>query len=137
MEFDFDILNRAGGVHQAADALSRVPTMKADRNAVEDDLPIQCMIETEADEIIIEPEPHAYNELEGKDIYANFPSSNKDKMPTMSGFITVQTSDPVCRQLAKPVGEPGTHYEINDNSMLVRKEIMDGALHKLVSVGPE
>lgn len=40
MEFDFGIVNRAGIKHQAADALSRLPTNCSDRTILASDTPV-------------------------------------------------------------------------------------------------
>lgn len=54
-------------------------------------------------------------------------------MPTISKFISAQTNDPVCRQLAHAVTPP-TQYDIDNNGILVQKMITDGALQKVASV---
>lgn len=40
LEFDYDIVHRAGVNHQAADALSRLPSDRTDKTLLEDDLPL-------------------------------------------------------------------------------------------------
>lgn len=79
MSYVFHIIHLAGTVHQAADALLRIPNTQSDGNPLEDDSPIQCIIKTEADDFVTEPEFDAYYELEDEGIYDICPSAKRKR----------------------------------------------------------
>lgn len=130
-------MHRAGVKHQAADALSRLPTTGADTTTLEDDLPLMAVQKMDSGASAV----HFIDAQEGDatpavTIIANAPKALTkhvdDKPSSIQEFLMEQAQDPYCKIAAKSVGLPNSEYRIDQHGLLVRRSMIGGSIQTAV-----
>ena len=110
LEFDFEVQYRPGIVHQAADALSRLPTDAEDTDPVEDDIPTLAVESTCA----LTPTPSRRDQLAQQ---ANMSPITREE------FVDEQERDEMCQEFRRTGGR---QFDFDPSGILVRISPLDG-----------
>lgn len=136
MEFELDIVHRPGVKHQAVDALSRLFTVGEDTTPLEDSFPCLAVRGAKwSDEtkwsyiecwdshggLVGDPEVMALVEEE------------KDILPiTTEELFKKQSTGPSCKESLAKVGDSTSLFNVNRDTVLVRRAPLDDAFQKLL-----
>lgn len=116
-EFDSDVIHRAGVIHQAADALPRLPTGGTDKTTLENERPIAYINIVQNHE---DDQPSHVLEDFSSTIMHLIPDQKPLEAHTLTDFIKAQGEDAFCQQAAKQIGERGTEFSLNKHGIIIR-----------------
>ena len=156
-DFEYDIVHRAGVKHQAADALSRLPTNGTDQHPLDDGIPTLAIGDSETfdpydwaegvlsveEEVLAGVEDIALDAclihggeqppLPGiPDVLALDEHSTPPGEVTMSALREAQANDRYCKHIRASLDIPGTPFGVTHQDILVRRSPLDGSLQKVV-----
>lgn len=83
-------------------------------------------------ETMKEPKGHFVPFLSEFCLLAGITDNEKAEIPTLSKFITAQSTDSGCRTASMPVGKPITLFRIDSDGVLVRVFSLGGASQRVV-----
>lgn len=129
LEFHIDAVHRAGVRHQAADALSRVPSDGTNKTQLEDDLPVM-VIRVENHDLHLSP-LHMSEDISSTLKRFNV-DQNKLQVPTLKKSIEARGKNTLRHQAAKQIGQSGSEFSLNKDIIIIGLALMDGALKKFV-----
>ena len=137
LEYDFDVVHRAGIKHQAPDALSRLDTDAFDAQPLQDDLPVFSIDVTQPLE---DPDlyptadpPRDQLDVIETTVLAITPVKDIDKRAiSIEELLAAQKQDKSCQRYAHTVGCPGSQFTFDHAGILTRISKIDGALQKVL-----
>lgn len=129
MDFEFDIVHGAGTVHQAAAALSRLPTTYGCVEPITDDILLKCIVHYDNEPFLVDPVVDAYSELEEGELFKGLRVIPEDvESLSIAKLVEAQKASFLCGRPTTAVGELGTQFDIDENVILVRRAAIDGSL---------
>ena len=130
-EFSFEVVHRPGRVHQAADALSRLPTTDVDTEPIDDDLPTVPPHYDDVPTVLLcadtSDEYDQTFELPAADgpVNAIVPA---DVSPiTHEEMIREQANDPVCQRYVALSNTTNSVFSLDEHGTLIRTSSLDGS----------
>lgn len=82
LEFEFENIHRAGIVHQAVGALSRLPTTSACEESINDDMPVHCIVNFENYPFLADPDADPNFELKENELFGILPAPEDVELPS-------------------------------------------------------
>lgn len=131
--FSLEDVLRVGMNHQAADALSRLPTGRADTVPLEHDLRVLA-IKTPSNAYTIiyflYTTSNVHNLLDAMYVPFDTPNSTVGTlaMLTSAKFLRDLAKDAYCRAMTSQGEQPNTKFYVDHNEPLVRQSTIDGAI---------
>lgn len=121
MEYKFDLVHRDGVQQQGADELSRLQKNRTDDAYINDEIPVM---------IVAKRAQKRLNKAQDNtpDI-AHF-GTNEPQFPTVSEFMSVQSTDPYCDSIQPNVETSGLSINDDKNGLLVRQSPIDSSCKK-------
>ena len=136
--FEYDIVHRPGVKHQAADALSRLPTTGTDQTDLDDEIPTVAAVlkgpmvhqdEPEWEIIPFDSQPLSASTVQHK----NHDQQDLDDKPiTTDEMMAEQREDPTCLKYASLADNHKSHFSLTSNGLLVRHSPRDNAVQMVV-----
>lgn len=124
MEYNFDIVNRAGVKHQAADALSRLLTKGTDNSDIYEEIPIMA---------VATPALKRLSNVQDSTPEQTFSETNEPQLPALDELRSAQGADAYCENIRQTVRIPRSSLNSDKNGLLVRHKSTDGSLQKVVT----
>ena len=128
-EYEFDVVHRAGVKHQAADALSRLPTDGEDKAPLDDEIPV--LVIQHDDEQTVSTVVCVHEQYETTDGPA---IELPDGALTLDALIRAQKTDTFCKRIADTVDTPGSAFNYDRDGVLVRRSALDGSVQRVIPV---
>lgn len=126
-EFGFDVVHRAGVIHHATDALSRLHVANEVHTLLEDVLPLLFIDAKHDDTIII-----FFNDNSNKTIPLNVQNKEPiDTSPTEVELIVKQECDHYWEAVTLNVGQSGSELYIDPQRPFVQKSIGEESIQNL------
>lgn len=120
MKFEFDMLHSAGITHQAADALTRLPTAHWCTEPIDEDIRTQWLAYYDNDPCLVDPIADTYFELEEDDLYEILRIIPDDvHLLSVAMFVKVQESTSICSQFTGTFAVLTTQFDFDENCIVV------------------
>ena len=149
-DFEYDVVHRAGIKHQAADALSRMPTDGSDQTPLDDAIPTLAVEASHTERSETQPDPqefveendyldgcpaseHDFGEIAGlPDVLALNDKSEPPGEITITSLREAQQNDKFCQHVRSSLDLPDSPFGVTHEDILVRRSPLDGSLQKVV-----
>lgn len=131
-KFDFDLLHRAGIIHQPVDELSKLSTEASDKKEINDYIP-KFTDEDKPPRIVIAcfecDTPKDVASEEAKAIFIE--AEKQEKIIDEVEFLAEQGEDDFCNQMSLTVGTTNSAFSYDKDGFLVLLSPTDGAVQLL------
>lgn len=135
-EYNLDVIHGARIKLQATDALSRLPTIRADISILKDELPLLAVETTDLGAPAVHfIDAHEIDHQQNTTTRIVLPTeeSNEDnnRHPSSQNFVPEQSLDSFCQVVANSVGQRHSEYSINYHGFLIRRSMLNGSIQTL------
>lgn len=130
LEYEFDVIHRAGVKHQAADSPCRLPTAGGDTSELEEKIPVMAVTWMKRQDYI--KKSALLNRKRKRNRFTKLQKSSGAELPTISEFIFARFKDTFCKQSRQVGRTTGSALTFDKNGNLEWKAPIDGPIHKLL-----